>query len=436
MMRKMLALLMLTVFTLGGFAHAQEDELPTLRIGVLPVLNTLPLYVAQAEGFYEAEGVQVELINFNSAREQQIAVVAGEIDGLNTDMVVQALVNKGGTPLVAVRHDTIIGNYFSIVASASSGITSVEDLAGASIGIGENTIIEYLTTNMLNSAGLTPDDVSYEEIPEIPRRVQLMATGELGVATLPEPLTTLVTTLQGGSLILSDEAVNFVPTVLAFNQATLDAHPEAIEAFLRAYESAVNALNADGEAYRPVMLDNLIIPEPLQATYPVPSFPTALVPTATQVDLVVEWMLGRELLEEPFLYFELVNAGFLPLPSAYDLLADTEAVSSFNQALEAVQSPLVDLGEHYTVFAPNNDALTEAGDVDLEALIGHIVIGEYKSAYFVENVSGTLPTYGGGEITFEAVDGGVVLNGTANVILADLDASNGVVHIIDSVLLP
>lgn len=436
MMRKMLALLFLVVFTIGGFARAQEDELPTLKIGVLPVLNTLPLYVAQAEGFYEAEGVQVELINFNSAREQQIAVVAGEIHGLNTDMIVQTLVYNGGTPLVAVRHEPIIGNYFSVVASASSGITSIEDLAGASIGIGENTIIEYLTTNMLNTAGLTTDDVNYEEIPEIPRRVQLMATGELGVATLPEPLTTLVTTLQGGSLILSDESVNFVPTVLAFNQETIDADPEAIEAFLRAYENAVNALNADGEAYRSVMLENLIIPEPLQATYPVPSFPTALVPTEAQVSLVVEWMIGRGLLAEPIEYFELVNGMLLPLPSTYDLLADTADVSAFNDALSAVQSPLVYLGEQFTVFAPDNSAIERAGDVDLEVLINHIVVGEYTSAYFSENASGTLTTYSGEEIAFEVVDGTVVLNGAVNVVLADLDASNGVVHIIDGVLLP
>jgi NitT/TauT family transport system substrate-binding protein len=436
MMRKMLAVLLLVIFTMGGFTYAQEDELPTLKIGVLPVLNTLPLYVAQAEGFYEAEGVQVELINFNSAREQQIAIVAGEIDGLNTDMVVQSLVFKGGTPLVAVRHDTIVGNYFSIVASASSGITSVEDLAGASIGIGENTIIEYLTTNMLNAAGLTTDDVNYEEIPEIPRRVQLMATGELGVATLPEPLTTLVTSLQGGSLILSDESVNFVPTVLAFTQDTLDAQPEAVEAFLRAYENAVNALNADGEPFRPVMLENLIIPEPLQATYPVPSFPTATIPTEAQVGLVVEWMLERGLLDEAIEYSDLVNGMLLPLPSTYDLLAETEQSSAFSQALDAVQSPLVNLGEQFTVFAPDNAAIEGSGEVDLEVLFNHIVVGEYTSAYFVANESGTLTTYNGEEITYEVEDGVVVLNGTANVSLADLDASNGVVHIIDGVLLP
>ncbi len=69
-------------------------------------------------------------------------------------------------------------------------------------------------------------------------------------------------------------------------------------------------------------------------------------------------------------------------------------------------------------------------------LINHIVVGEYTSAYFSENASGTLTTYSGEEIAFEVVDGTVVLNGAVSVVLADLDASNGVVHIIDGVLLP
>ena len=36
----------------------------------------------------------------------------------------------------------------------------------------------------------------------------------------------------------------------------------------------------------------------------------------------------------------------------------------------------------------------------------------------------------------EVVDGGVVLNGSANVVATDVDASNGVVHVIDAVILP
>ena len=46
------------------------------------------------------------------------------------------------------------------------------------------------------------------------------------------------------------------------------------------------------------------------------------------------------------------------------------------------------------------------------------------------------PTLQGGEISIEVVDGNVMLNDTVMVVATDIEASNGVVHVIDAVLLP
>lgn len=450
MIRKTLTialLIALSALLSAQMLNAQdEDELPVLRIGVLPVLNTLPLYVAQAEGFYEQAGVAVELINFNSAREQQIAITAGEIDGLNTDMAVQALIAGSGRDLIAVRHEPIRGAYFSIVAGADSGIESIEDLIGAEIAIAENTIIEYLTTAMLDSAGLSADDVVYEEVPEIPRRLQLLGTGELQAATLPEPLTTLATALQGGAVIASDSDLSFVPTVLAFTGDIIAEQPDAIAAFLSAYENAVNAINADGEAFREVMNSNLIIPEPLQPTYPVPAFPTAQVPTPEQVALVVDWMVERGLLAEALAYDALVSGDFLPLPTIAEIAVSEGNFETLVNAATSVGlvDALASTAVQSTVFAPTDaafagvdlDALVDSDDALAEILLYHIVAGQVSAADIIAAESGALTTLSGAEIAFEVVDGVVVLNGAVTVTLADIDASNGIIHVIDGVLLP
>ncbi len=98
----------------------------------------------------------------------------------------------------------------------------------------------------------------------------------------------------------------------------------------------------------------------------------------------------------------------------------------------------------FTVFAPTNtafDNLATALGTDLNGILAlsnltdvltyHVVAGTVESTDLVE---GPVATVEGTNI-FVSLDGGVVIN-DANVVLADLAADNGVVHVLDKVLLP
>jgi uncharacterized surface protein with fasciclin (FAS1) repeats len=98
----------------------------------------------------------------------------------------------------------------------------------------------------------------------------------------------------------------------------------------------------------------------------------------------------------------------------------------------------------FTVFAPTDEAFAKLPAGTLEALkadrnalrnilLYHVVAGEVTAAQVVGLSSAT--TLQGGTISIQ-VNGGVVLNGTTNVIATDVFATNGVIHVIDSVLLP
>ncbi len=100
----------------------------------------------------------------------------------------------------------------------------------------------------------------------------------------------------------------------------------------------------------------------------------------------------------------------------------------------------------YTVFAPTDAAfdalpeglldallLPENKEVLTQILTYHVVAGEVTSDQ-VE--AGDVATVEGEDITITTPDGGVVLNDTAKVTAVDVDASNGVIHVIDGVLVP
>ena len=112
----------------------------------------------------------------------------------------------------------------------------------------------------------------------------------------------------------------------------------------------------------------------------------------------------------------------------------------------------------FTVFAPTNEAFAAlpAGTVDgllkpeskdqlTKILTCHVLPTEAMSdaiAKMVQDGGGMtkVKTVGGCELTVKAADGKVMVEdesgGVANVTIADVDQSNGVIHVIDKVLLP
>jgi uncharacterized surface protein with fasciclin (FAS1) repeats len=133
-----------------------------------------------------------------------------------------------------------------------------------------------------------------------------------------------------------------------------------------------------------------------------------------------------------------------------DIVDTAVAAGSFNTLAAALQAAgLVDTlkGEGpFTVFAPTDDAFAKlpAGTVDnllkpenkdqlVAILTYHVVAGKVPAADVVNLSSAT--TVNGQDVTI-TVEGGTVMVDGATVIQADVMASNGVIHVIDSVMLP
>ncbi len=132
-----------------------------------------------------------------------------------------------------------------------------------------------------------------------------------------------------------------------------------------------------------------------------------------------------------------------------DIVDTAVAAGSFETLVAAVQAAeLVDTlkGEGpFTVFAPTDDAFAAlpAGTVEdllkpenkdqlVAVLTYHVVPGKVMSGDLSDDM--TAATVQGGDITID-LDSGVMVN-DANVVQADIETSNGVIHVIDKVILP
>jgi NitT/TauT family transport system substrate-binding protein len=290
-------------------------EAPTLKIGLLPILEALPIYVADSQGYFKSEGITVEYVPVASAAERDQLMQAGQIDGMINDLVSTVLYNKDTQKISVVRFArtaTPDSAQYSILAAKGSGITKVSDLKGVEIGISEGTVIAYVTDRLLQKEGLQPADIKTTNIIKIADRMQLLNQGNLKAATIPDPFSSLA--LQSGATVVIDDRKHneLGNSVLSFSTSTLKAKPNTVKKFLIALEKAVQDVNANPDQFSSVLTDKKLIPTPLAGKYKLPKFPAASVPTEAQFKDVEDWMMGKNLLKSVVPYNQLVDTSYLP----------------------------------------------------------------------------------------------------------------------------
>ena len=89
-----LLLLILPLILLAACAPAAPTNTGSLKLALLPIIDTLPIYVAEAEGLFDKHGVTVELIPVASAPERDQLLAAGQADGTINEMT---LIQPNGT---------------------------------------------------------------------------------------------------------------------------------------------------------------------------------------------------------------------------------------------------------------------------------------------------------------------------------------------------
>jgi len=284
-------------------AGAPSDVTPAaIKVGTLATQDALPLWVAEAAGYFEDQGIpSVEIITFQSATECQTAFTSGAVDALMTDIIVAANLQASGKPVrlatVMLGSEPAEGR-FAVVAAPGSPIASMADLRGIAVGTASATITEYILDKLMEEAGSPAADVKREEVGKMPVRFQLLMEGQLKAAVLPEPFVTLAE--QGGAKVVSggDDTMakqNVSQSVLCVSAEYADT-PEgaaALKAVLAAWDAAVADINAAPDDFRQVLVEKARLPEPLAGTYKVSTYPMAQPPSSEQVQTVLDWMTAK-----------------------------------------------------------------------------------------------------------------------------------------------
>jgi NitT/TauT family transport system substrate-binding protein len=210
-----------------------------LRIGI----NAWPghefLYLAQEKGFYRAEGVEVQIIEFSSLSDCRRAYERGQVDAMAATMVevLQAREQSTRSPQVVRVVDYSNG---ADVILARPGINSCAELKGKRIGVELASLGVYVLARGLEMGGLSLADVETVSMDQMAME-EAMRKGELdAIVTYPPASVKLLRDTPAITVFSTADIPGEVVDVIAVEAGINAQRPEDVAKLLRAFDRAIS----------------------------------------------------------------------------------------------------------------------------------------------------------------------------------------------------
>lgn len=202
------------------------------------------VYVAQEEGLFKKNGLDVELIHIPSSSRGIQTILAGEIalsymDGRNT---VQASLKGANLALVVGGTNRFV---FSLMSKPE--IKRVTDLKGKKIGItrvGSSTHTAMLFA--LRQAGLRPTDYELLPLMEVPNILSALLSGQIDAGVVSPPTNSRARKAGLRELMnLAKDGPEYVSVAIGTTRAYIKANEEIVRRVVRSYAEAVQLFKAN-----------------------------------------------------------------------------------------------------------------------------------------------------------------------------------------------
>ena len=288
------------------------NTMARLKVGTLPILDSLPLSLARSKPIFTENNLVVETVYFESPSDLRAALMSGKIDAVITDLVGVLLLNDQQERVKVVRvalRTSPSRPMFAIMTAPHHPITTVRGLEKARIAISREASDKYVADKLLSAAGV--NRWTETEVSSAQTGLEMLQRGKVTAALLSEPLISVALGF-GARAVLDDRRLLLGETVVVFNQHVVNGKPAIIRRFLRAYEQSVRELNVRSHQYRSLVMELVRAPSEVTASLPIPLFPfPGEVPSESDVESANNWLVAKKMLLNPVPYRRVVNAGFL-----------------------------------------------------------------------------------------------------------------------------
>jgi len=214
-----------------------------VRLGFSAWPGWFPWQVAQDEGIFKANAVQVDLKWFDGYLESISTLTAGQIDA-NSQTLGDTVssVSGGADQVVVLVNDNSTGNDKVIVRE---GINAIADLKGKKVAAEEGTVDHFLLLLGLKKAGLSPKDIQFVPL-ETGKAAAAFVGGQVDAVAVFAPFTTQALKRPGSKeLFTSKNFPGAISDHLVFTRKFVNEHPDQVQALVDSWFATLDYMKTN-----------------------------------------------------------------------------------------------------------------------------------------------------------------------------------------------
>ena len=251
----------ITIVTGCGAVDTGENVPNKVVIGTQNLAD--PEAIVKAEKWLETKlGCEVELVQFDSGRDVNLAMASGEIDFGILGSVPAALAVANGVDCSVIYVQSVLGEIESLVVNPKSGIKSASDLKGKTICTPFSSTSHYSLLKYLEVNNIDPKDVDVIDM-KASETVAAYVRGDIDGAFIWDPQATEIKNMGGEVLTSAEE-------MASLGYATMDVeivankfakkYPNIVRTYITCMDDAIKMYREDSKLAGDTMSKQLGIP--------------------------------------------------------------------------------------------------------------------------------------------------------------------------------
>ncbi|MEW5955124.1 MAG: ABC transporter substrate-binding protein [Candidatus Micrarchaeota archaeon] len=272
------AIASVVLLSAGIFALASPHEVKPVRVAYLPVMQSLPLFVAAERGMFEAEGLEVQLQRIESPNQIIDALVSGNVDAGAPSVAagiaaIAELQKPGSLKIYSLTCGTLERLNDELLVAKNSSIASIAELKGKRLAHLPGVQFSSMAKKILLENGVQPSEVTLVEL-AVPNQLPALAGGSVDAVLTLEPTGTLGEFKNVSRILVRNPMVRFVADPWCGGAGVTSAkflseRPAEAQAFVRVMRRAI-ADTLHDESARQYLVEYLQLPESVAREAPLP----------------------------------------------------------------------------------------------------------------------------------------------------------------------
>ncbi|MCD8202653.1 MAG: ABC transporter substrate-binding protein [Prevotella sp.] len=270
-------------------ARLQKEEAMALKVGVVPTLDCLPMYLAREAEMIDTSKADIRVKEYQSNIDCDAALIKGKLEGIFTDIVRGQYMKTRGTE---VEYVAATNSYWQLISNRKARIKQIKQLSDKMVAMARFSATDLLADYAVDSVKLDAEKVFKIQINDVKLRWRMMHNNEMDAIFATEPQAT-VARIDKNPVLMDSRDKNMQFGVVAFRSDAMKdkRRKKQIDEFVKVYNAACDSINKNGvQHYGEILRKYYDLDEKTISSLPKMKFSHAAAPRQEDIDTADKWL--------------------------------------------------------------------------------------------------------------------------------------------------